>query len=109
MESSGYADFGFLWVHGEVRSRIECPSHHDGNARFRNYLWSRGLPCAVGQGLDLQHPQEHQDHRYGQNSPGRDPIPWFCSDHTKNLLFLLEQLRFAVFPVGFFRGDSWIF
>lgn len=28
----------------------------------------------------------------------RDPIPWFCTDHTPNLLFWLEQLRFAAFP-----------
>lgn len=69
MEGSGYADFGFLWEHGEVRSRIECPFHQDGNASlggsFRNYLWSCGLPCAVGQHLDLQHPQEHGDCGWG--------------------------------------------
>lgn len=66
MEHSGYADFAFLWEHGEVRSRIECPSHQDGNASFRNYLWSCGLPRAGGQELHLQHPQQHWDCRCGQ-------------------------------------------
>lgn len=84
MEHSGYADFGFLREHGEVRSRIECPFRRDGNATFRNYLWSCGLPRAVGQDLDLQHPQEHWDCRCGQEQPrnGSNPLV-LHSSHPK--------------------------